>query len=235
MENLKIRASQAFKLMTEPKLKADKEAGNLSETTKTYLDELWLQNNYGFKEPVYTVEIMKGLLCEQNSIALVQKVLRGSFRIKNTQHFENEFIKGTPDIILKKYIEDVKTSFTIKTFFNAELEKPYYWQAQCYMALTGKTRYRLIFCLTDTPREIIASEKLRFFYKFGSDPENADYLKLATQIEINHNYAHLPARKRLKIFQFNYNPHDIQKLYAQIQKARIYYNNIKLINKLIIK
>lgn len=228
MGNLLIRASAAHKLMTEPKLKTDKEAGNLSETTKTYLSELWLEENYGYKEIVYTDSILKGLMCEQDSMDLVQKVLGGKLRIKNTEHFKNDFIKGTPDIILDDCVEDVKTSFSIKTFHDCELEKAYYWQAICYMALTGREKYRLIYCLVDTPSELITSEKTRMYYKFGCDEENIDYQIASKQIELNHKYSHIPAENRIKVFEFDFNQSDYEKLCLQIEKARRYYEQITL-------
>lgn len=228
MNNLLIRASQASKLMTEPKLKSDKEAGNLSETMKSYLSDLWLEYNYGYKDIVYTDPLLKGLLCEQDSMELVQSVLGGQFRNKNTEHFKNDFVMGTPDIVLKDCVEDIKTSYNIKTFFDAELEKSYYWQGICYMALTGIHNYRLIYCLVDTPDELITSEKTRMYYKFGCNEENIDYQIASKQIEINNKYSHLPESDRIKIFEFQFNESDYEKLCNQIIKARNYYNQITL-------
>jgi hypothetical protein len=227
MEKLLIRASKAYCIVTEPKLKADKEAGNLSETAKTYLNELWLEENYSYREPLFTDEIMKGLTCEQDCLSLVQKVLGGKLRIKNTEHFSNEFIKGTPDVILDNCIEDVKTSFNVKTFHNAELLPAYYWQAQCYMALCGKSKYRLIYGLVNTPSEIVTDLKKRIYYKFDCNEENTDYQKASKQIEHNHNFDTIPAEKRIKVFEFEFEPEKIKFLYSKITKAREFYANIK--------
>ena len=84
---LLIRCSQLGQLMTEPKSKADKDAGNLSETAKTLMLEIFLWEKYGYKERVMTDAMMKGLLCEQDSMKLVQDVLGGEFRLKNKVNF----------------------------------------------------------------------------------------------------------------------------------------------------
>lgn len=167
MQNkLLIRASALSRLMSEPKSKADKEAGLLGETAKTLITEIWLNNEYGYKEDVVTDEMMKGLICEQDSMSLVQDVLGGEFRLKNTTYFKNEFIHGTPDIILSKedYCEDIKTSYNLRTFVDAEYKQgnSYWWQGQAYMWLTGKTKYRLMYCLVETPSDITVEQKSDF-------------------------------------------------------------------------
>ena len=143
--------------MTEPKLKADKEAGNLSETAKSYLRDLWLQDTYGYKEPsTPSVEMLKGLMCEADSMSLVQEVLGGSFRVKNLETFKADALAGTPDCILPDAVEDIKTSWSLRTFYEADgSNSAYFWQAVGYMMLTGKTAYRLIYCLVPTPDELI--------------------------------------------------------------------------------
>ncbi len=45
-----FRASSAGQLLSEPKLKADKEAGKLSETAKTLVESMWLEREFGYRE-----------------------------------------------------------------------------------------------------------------------------------------------------------------------------------------
>ena len=216
--------------MTEPKTVKAKEAGELSETTKTFVEEMWLEREWRYSEPVMTDEMMKGLLNEQDSLQLVQHNLKGEFRIKNTTSFKNEFICGTPDIILKNEdcVEDVKTSWGLKTFFHAELEKNYYWQGIGYMALTGKKHYRLIYCLTNTPNELVEAQKINIYYKFGCDEENPHYQKMSEQIMQNHNFDHVPIEKKIKVFAFDFSESDYELLKNRIIKAREYYNGLHL-------
>jgi len=221
----------AHGLLTEPKSKADKDAGLLGETAKTLVKDLWLKNNYGYRERIMTDEMYKGLICEQDSMALVQSVLGGEFRKRFNQRIENDYIIGTPDIVLEHEdcIEDVKTSYTLKTFMNAELTPTYHTQGQCYMWLTGKRNYRLIYCLVPTPSEIILNEQKRLFYKFDCNEENKDYQEMCEQLEHNNSLIlKLPIEQRVKVFNFGYNEEHIEKLKVQIDKARIFYNSLKL-------
>jgi len=229
MENeILFRASQIGRLMTEPKLNVDKLAEKLSETAKSYIEEIWLQNKFGYKEEVMTDEMLKGLICEQDSMELVQKVLGGNFRVKNRENFKNDYLTGTPDIILPDTVEDLKTSFTIKTFFNSELNSIYYWQGQVYMELTGRKNFRLIYCLVSTPEEIVLDLEKRVYYKFSCDEENPHYKTWIEQIRKNHTFDAIPAEKRIKVIEFAYNPYDIEKMYRKIDKAREYYKTLTL-------
>jgi len=228
MQSIKIRASQAYRIITEPKSKLDKEQGNLSETAKTYLHELWLYNNYGYKDELYTNEIQKGRLNEDLATTLIQNVLGGELRIINKNYYSNDYISGTPDIILNDCIEDVKNSFSVKTFHNSEITPAYYWQAQCYMELLNINNYRLIYCLTQTPDNIITDLKKRLYYQFDCDETNEYYINASTQIDINHNIYNIDQKYRVKLFNIEYNKNDIIKLYAKCEKAIEYYNNIKL-------
>jgi len=228
---LLFRCSRLHSLTTEPKSKADKEKGELSKTAKNMIREIWLEKTYGYKEEVITDELMKGLLCEQDSISLVQKVLGGEFRIKCPTPKSNDFIKGHCDIELKKedVIEDIKTSYNLRTFFNAELEDVYYGQGQGYMELYGKKNYRLIYCLVPTPEKMILEAKKRLYFKFDCNEDNEDYIKLCEQIDYNNNLIlQIPLNERLKIFNFEYNAEYIDKLYKKIIKAREYYKSLSL-------
>lgn len=234
MSTILFRCSQLGKLMTNPKTKADKESGVLSETTKSYVEEIWLKHEYGYEDIVITDAILKGLLCEQDAIQLVQDVANdGVFREKyKGDRLKNEFIIGTPDIIItengEKIIEDTKCSFTIKNFKDAEMNKTYEWQLRGYMWLTGATKARLRYALVDTPLEIIQEEQKRAFFRFGCDEENKNYQRYAEQIERNHTFSHIPKHLRLKTYEIHHDDAKIEHLKEQILKCRSYYNQLSL-------
>ena len=74
MENkILFRCSGTGSLMTDPKLKADKDAGNLSETAKTFVEDKWLFDTFGFAESIKNQYMDKGNECEQDSMDLVTK------------------------------------------------------------------------------------------------------------------------------------------------------------------
>jgi hypothetical protein len=230
MENkILFRCSGTGSLMTDPKLKADKDAGNLSETAKTFVEDKWLFEQFGFAESIKNQYMDKGNFCEQDSMDLVSQVIDGGFRSRFNTKLQNDYVIGTPDIVLTDCVEDIKTSWNLKTFFNAELSKMYYAQAQCYMWLTGKEKYRLIYSLVPTPQSMVLNECEKLVYKYSKNYENEDYIKECQQIQRNNDLIkELPTEKRVKVFAFDYDPQYIETLKIRIDKAREYYNTLKL-------
>lgn len=215
--------------MCDPRDKKAKEAGELGQTAKTFIEEMWLHDKYGFYEEVQTDEMRKGLLCEQDAMELVQKVYGGEFRTAYGKQLANDYIKGTPDIVLSTHIEDIKTSWSLKTFFNAELLPAYYAQGQGYMELTGRKKYKVIYCLVPTPAALLDGEYKRIEWRFKGDENNPDFQKAVTQFGRNNECIHdIPIDKRIKIFEFDYDAEYIKKLYSQIEKARKYYESLSL-------
>ena len=94
---IKFRASQVGKLMGLPKTIKDQKAGLLSKTAQTYVQEVWLQKKFGYRENVTTKYMDKGLTMEDDSIALLSDV-DGKFYTKNIKYKANEYLTGTCDI-----------------------------------------------------------------------------------------------------------------------------------------
>lgn len=230
MENkILFRCSGVGSLMNEPKLKSDKEAGNLSETAKTFVEDKWLFDEFGFSELLKNDYMDKGNECEQDSMELVSQVVEGGFRSRYNTKLQNDYVIGTPDIVLQDCVEDIKTSWNLKTFFNAELSKMYFAQAQCYMWLTGKEKYRLIYALVPTPQHMVLNECEKLAWKYGKNYDNEDYIAQTQQIQRNNDLIKdLPIEKRVKVFAFDYDPAFIELLKTKIEKAREYYNTLKL-------
>lgn len=205
----------------------------LSQTAKSYIASLWLRLEYGYQEPVVTNELLKGHLCEQDSIELVTDLIPASeFRVKNRDHYEDDFFTGTPDVILRKegVIEDLKSSWTLRTFFEAKPDKDYIGQAQVYMHLTGIPRYRLIYCLVDTPDEIVMQEMKRYYFKFGQDEGNPEYERICNQLEAMHKVSHIPQEDRMKVYTYSYDPDYIEELIFRVKEARKYYAALTLVD-----
>lgn len=227
MDKLLFRCHNAGTLLTEPKLKS--EAGQLSQTAKTMIESMWLKNTFGYREIVTTDAMTKGLRLEQESMALAQQVLGGAFRSKNRETLQNNFIIGTPDIILSDYVEDIKTCYNLRTFFEAEPTKLYLTQAQCYMALTGRKYYRLIYCLVPNTDDAIIKECERVAWQYGRDYENQDYIDHCTQIKLNNDcIKSIPPMQRVKVFEFSYDETVIDVLYRKVELGRAYYLTLKL-------
>jgi hypothetical protein len=213
--------------MTEPKLKADKEAGNLSETTKTFLMEVFIQQKYGRKKDISNKYIEKGLLVENDAIKLYSRYKFNEYQ-KNEELFKNDFLVGTPDIVSDDII-DIKSSWDIFTFFsnlNKDVDSAYYWQLQAYLALTGKESAKLAYCLVNTPEMLVNDEKRKLMYKMNvATDENPIYLQACDELDRNMNFDDIP--NRVIEFEVKRNDEDIQKMYFKIKKARIYLTELE--------
>ncbi len=164
MKALKIRCSAIGKIMATPRSKTEL----LSQTAKTYIHELVLQEKYGIRKEFSSRYTDKGNAVEDLSISLVNDVLDVNFIYKNEQYFENDYIKGTPDVNTEDVLLDVKSSWDATTFpfFDTEIpNKDYFYQLQGYMWLTGKQQSMLCYCLVDTPIEMVEDEIRRAHWK----------------------------------------------------------------------
>jgi hypothetical protein len=217
-------------------LKAKKAAPfELSETAKTSVQDTFLRKVYGYDEPVYTREMLKGILCEQDSLGLVQKLVPSkAFRIKNTERLGNKYATGVPDVkaLPEKVSEDVKTSWDIRTFFLVRNYPPeYYGQGQVYMDLEKTDRFRLHYCLVNTPEELIVEMEKKYFFKFGCDEDNKHYREACQKIRQNHLIEDvIPAELRLKTFEFERDEAYIKELYYRVKHAREYFASLRLNN-----
>jgi len=225
-------------IKTIEELESKKDHCELGQTAKTMIDEMFLRIEFGYKEIVSTKEMKKGHLCEAESRDLVQKVLGGGFRKRNTTNFHSELFTGTPDIILNieqegqtdKIVEDIKNSWNLRTFFNADgSDKSYYWQGQTYMHLTGADFFRLIYTLNPLPEELFADEERKLYYQYGQDSENLDYLEALEQLQHNNSLIlDLEPEQRVKVFTFERDEKAIEDMKKQAEAGIEYYNTLKL-------
>lgn len=154
MKPLIVPARDCFKLMTNPRNKADE----LSETTKTWLKEKAVEEVLGLRKTIDAKPMIKGVLCKHESIDLYNTVMHTNF-IKNTLTKENHGFRGRPDLLDERCAMKIVTSWDATTFpfFRDEVCKQikkggYDWQCRVYMMLFGVSTARMSFCLVDTPK-----------------------------------------------------------------------------------
>lgn len=199
-------------------------------TAMACIRECWLRNELGYDEPLITNEMLKGILCEDEAIDILCQTVPGGFRVKNSDSFEDDWFTGTPDLITGEYIEDVKCSWTVKTFMETKKPDPlYYAQGQVYMSLTGLKKFRLAHVLVETPFEIIEEEKKRFYFKFNCNEEDPFFIKAVRQVEAMHGaVARVPKDQRVKWFEFGIDMDFINTLRERVEQARKVYGSITL-------
>lgn len=161
MRDLLIRCSSLGRLMTEPRTKSE---GILSKGAKTLIRELARQDILGVDFEISTKEMEKGIECEPDSIALLNRVL-GLSLSKNTERKNAHGITGECDLFdphtRRGY--DLKTSWSSRTWpaFAADAEDSVYeWQDRAYMMLWDADAWETDYALVDTPDRLIGYEDM---------------------------------------------------------------------------
>ena len=226
MKEFKIRCSAISQIMGQPRSKAEKEAGELSQTAKTYC-QTWLKEQiYSRRREFATKYTDKGLIVEDNSIDFAADYLGLGMLLKNDDNFSNDFMTGTPDVILNDAVFDVKNSWDCFTFplFDDELpNKDYYWQMQGYMELCDKPAAKLIYTLMDTPIHLIEKEAYWYAKNNGYDEVDTDmYNSFVDKM----TYTNIPDKYRIKIFDIQKNDQDIELIKEQVIKCRMYIKTL---------
>lgn len=199
-----FRCSSIGKLMTEPKTQKE---GPLSVGAKTYIRELVAQEIFGVSFTVATRAMEKGILVEDESIDLVNRV-RGLRLAKNAERRSNAWITGECDMYdLERCVgHDVKSSWSVATFpicvGDCE-DKLYEWQMRGYMALWDAEEWEVNYVLVDTPEHLI-----------GFDP-----LPL-------HVVGHIPERMRLTTWTVTRDPAKELAIFDKVEHARAYFRQV---------
>ncbi len=219
---MKIRCSSLGKIMTAPRSKSEV----LSQTAKSYIEELAKEHLFGIKKVFKSRYTDKGNEVEEQAIELTEDVLGFEFLTKNEKYFENDYIKGTPDVITTSLIIDVKSSWSGETFpfFESELpNKDYYYQVMGYMWLTGKQNALISYCLINTPEEIVNDEIRRTAWgKYEIEPSE----ETIREVQSVHNFNHIPKDRRVKAFHVEFNEGVINEMKTRIDECRKYFNTL---------
>lgn len=222
MTAFKIRCSAIGKIMTNPRTKGEL----LSQTAKTYIEEEVLRAKYGVIKPFYSRYTDKGNIVEGEAIEMASKALEIGLIWKNEEHFTNDFLTGTPDVNTDTILLDVKSSWDATTFpfFATEIPtKDYYYQLQGYMELTGKTEALLVYCLVNTPIEMVEDEIRRAHWNAHLLEEDLD---LRDEILKRHVFDHIPLNRRVKVFKVEKDEQVINEIKDRVELCREYYNTL---------
>jgi hypothetical protein len=226
----KARASKAQNLLSLPRSKKDREAGLMGDTAKGYVREQWLTDNYQIREQINTNAINKGILQEDVSIALLSLVDE-DFYYKNEESRDDDYFTGTPDLVTKDLIIDIKTSETAKSFMSSDITPLYATQLQVYMHLFGKKKAELVYCLVNAPEYQMERKNKAKYWDLMEQSEHIDEEAMEifeNQTMLNMTFDRIDPKLRIKRFSVDFDQTVIDSLIEQIKNARNYYNNLQL-------
>lgn len=217
----------------------------LSKGAKTFVKEVWLENEKGFKEEVTDKKLKKGVQAEEDAINLISFVDNIMY-IKNETRVKKSHISGECDVVTTfndcefedsffdviKVIDDTKCSWNPRTFMQAELTTGYEWQGRAYMYLYDADIFRLRHCLVDCPPDVLADEYRRFCWNHNIiDDTLPEYKDLRDQFNRNYLYANsglYTEEERVKSFTIT-RDYDLEEILLEaVQLGVEYYKTIEL-------
>ncbi len=215
MKQFKIRCSQIGQIMTN-----GTKGNPIGKTVESYLDGWIKEQLYGRRKEFTSKYTDKGNQVEQQSIDFIADQLGYGMLFKNEQHFENEFLTGTPDIKITKKIIDAKNSWDCFTFplFETEINNDYFLQGQGYMDLTDSDSYELVYCLTDTPEDLIIREAQSYCYKNNIELDDEILNKFIKKM----TYKDIPDHLKIKVYEFKRDQEVINSIYERVKLGRDY-------------
>ena len=186
---------------------------------RTWLKEQLYDRRKGFSSK-YTD---KGNICEDNSVQFLNDYFLKDMK-KNEEFFSNDFMQGTPDLIVDdNAVWDIKNSWEPDTFplFDIKPDTGYWWQLQSYMALTDRTKARLVYTLMDAPAQLIEDEARKASYK--SELTAQELLEYYTA---QMTYKDVDTDLRIKWFDFDRDDKAIEKIKERVALCQEYINKL---------
>jgi hypothetical protein len=217
----------------------------LSDGAKTYIKEVWLENEKGFREEISSKYLRKGLQAEEDALNLISFVDKQMY-LKNKKRVKKGHLTGECDIkhynkeIQARIIDDAKCCWNPRTFMNAKFTTLYEWQGRAYMYLYDAEIFRLRYCLVDCPPDVYIDEKDRSYFKFKKEHGIIDdtleeyqeaIINFEKQFDANslyENSGRYTKEERIKTFMIERDPDLEETLLLSIKLGIEYYKTIKL-------
>lgn len=221
---MRFRCSSLGKIMTNSRKK-----GELSKTAQSYVQKVLKERLFEVSTRVSSKYTDKGLIMEDEAIDLVALVkgFDAFDFVKNEEHFKNEYLTGTPDIIHGNTIRDIKCSWSVETYplFDTDVpNKDYYWQLMGYMFLTGAEVAYLDYCLVDTPHYLIEREISAEAYRLGVEQIDK---KVAEEIRANMTFNTHDPKHRVKTFTIERDEKAIETIINRVGECNLYADTLQ--------
>lgn len=219
----------------------------ITQGMKSYCEE-WIDSIFFSSEKeINSKYIDKGNYCETAACAILADHYLRPIE-KNEKYFENEYLTGTPDIILKEAIWDVKNSYDCFTFPNHKdkLENDlYYYQLQGYMKLTDRKKAAVKYMLMDSPDWMILREAKSKCWKLNLDFDGEEGQEVINSMRDNMKYyakdgngdykidkktgerLTLESKYRIKSYSFDYNQEVVNEIERRVKVCREYIEILK--------
>lgn len=209
------------------KLQYKRDNPELPEGVKSFCQQWIIEQKFNRRRDWSNKFVEKGLRVEHIAIEMLSVWLNeGIELVKNEEYFQNDFIKGTPDVLHDGIVYDTKCPWDIFKFpfFEDEPDKDYWWQLQGYMAITSYKKARLAYCLIDTPAPLIQQELRKLYFQTGGVAEDwspEKYSELADNFKFND----IDDYTRIRIYEIERDDSAIESIYERVKLCRKYIDD----------
>lgn len=218
-------------------IEKDNAEPELSKGAKTYIKDIWLWHEKGFKEEISSKQTRKGNQGEEDGINLISAVDNFMY-LKNEKRITKGNFTGECDVntyhklVEKRIIDDIKLSWNPKTFMSTNMSTLEEWQGIGYLHLYNADIFRLRRCLVDCPPDVYQDEFKKFCWdKQIMDETLPQYKELIEQFDRNFLYEHsgkYTQEERVKTFAFERDEELEAVLLKSIELGLEYYKTITL-------
>jgi hypothetical protein len=216
----------------------DRSGKQMGDTAKKAILEAVLYNKYGIEPKEITSKfIEKGNANEYENVVLAKRVLNWADVDPDLikPRLFNDYVTGETDVLSETVLADIKTSWDASTFPWLAVDCPnksYYWQMQVYCWLTDRDEAELVYCLSNTPENLIYDELRKAVWKNLTNPLYAE--KSETEIEEileekirgQLTFDQIPENNRVKRFVIKRDDMAIEQIKARVIEAREYYDQL---------
>lgn len=212
-----------------------KDNPELPDGAKTHCKKWLKERLFGRRCDIKSKYIEKGNLGEEDGFTLMATELGLGMVYKHKDLVENEYIKGTPDLIVKKIVYDNKCSYTLDTFpmFESVIpDEKYEWQVNSYCDILKLESGVVAYTLIDAPVEIVEREVKWLFtpdaiYKrlceiiYTKEYFDTMFDRFCPLSALN-SFVEIPEYERVKPFGIKYDKSKTEKTYERVKMCRAY-------------
>lgn len=202
----------------------------LSKSAQKMLISWYLEIKYGKRyKPLTDANVdylVKGTLTEPNAFNLLNKRFDGGYYRLKTR-FRDKYLTGIIDGADAEFLEEatkiieVKTADTLNSFTSAimnDVSTQIYWQAQGYIAMTGKDVVEIANVLTEYPEQVIQEQHRLLYNKYCPNDEVTErFMKIWDIAYKQMMYMDVPIEERIKVRQIERNDSQIELIHEKVE------------------
>jgi hypothetical protein len=201
---------------------------SLSEGAKTRVQDKWFGHTFDYTKRFVTMKMRKGNVRESEAIKQSAEFLGYKFASKNENHYENDYIHGTPDW-LNRFVFDTKCVWEPKglDFFTGKLSGLNEWQIKGYCMLTEREHGAIIRILMNPPEDMILTLAKPLWEEAGYSWRESITDEFLEDVKHEYDFERkMPLQDRINILRVDYTDRDEKLIKQQVSLMNEYWKEL---------